>query len=238
MLGRIGTASPRLVYDLGCGSGNVTQILRARWPEARIIGVDSSKAMLTKAQATGLKVDWMESDLSHWASETPADVIFSNAALHWLDEHAALFPSLLSNLAPGGALAVQMPHNHDAPSHVGMVAAARSGPWRKTLEPYLRENPVGSPVFYWNILAAAGRLVDIWETDYLHQLQGENAVVEWTLGSALKPLLDALEEPWRGSFLAEYRRRMADAYPRQANGVTLFRFRRLFILVKKGDEPG
>jgi len=204
MLVRIDKACPKLVFDLGCGAGNVTKLLRARWPDAKVTGVDSSKAMLANAKATGLKVDWVEADLSNWASEAPADVVFSNAALQWLDEHISLFPRLLSNLAPGGVLAIQMPNNYGAPSHLGMVAAARSGPWRETLEPYLRQGPVGLAEFYWNVLAGAGRVVDIWETEYLHQLQGDNAIVEWTLGSALRPLLDLLQEPWRGAFLADY----------------------------------
>ncbi len=233
LLNRIDVAEPRLIYDLGCGAGNVTRLLRARWPKARIIGVDSSSAMLGKARGASSDIEWVQADLADWVAEAPADVIFSNAALHWLDGHAALFPALLGNLAAGGALAVQMPRNHGAPSHTGMMEAACSGPWQGLLQSRLREHPVAAPEFYWDVLAAAGVRPDIWETEYIHALEGVDAVVQWTLGTALRPLLDALDEPWRSAFLADYARRMAEAYPRRGDGVTLFPFRRLFVVARR-----
>lgn len=230
LLNRIDAEEPRLVYDLGCGAGNVTRLLRQRWPEARVIGVDSSAAMLDKARTVAPDIEWVTGDLADWRPEEPGDLVFSNAALQWLDDHAALFPRLVAAVAPGGILAVQMPHNHHAASHTGMAEAARSGPWRETLEPLLRESPVGSPAFYWDLLSGGAAGPDVWETEYLQALQGEDAVVQWTLGTALKPLLDALDEPWRGEFLADYRARMREAYPRRADGITLMPFRRLFMV--------
>lgn len=233
LLARIGLGSPARVYDLGCGAGNVTRILAERWPQARVTGVDSSAAMLDRARAEAPGIDWRLADLAGWRADAPADLIYSNAALHWLDDHERLFPKLLGMLAPGGVLAVQMPRNHGAPSHTGMVDAAAGGPWRAKLEPHLRRRPVAEPAFYYDVLAKAGARADIWEVEYLQLLEGEDAVVEWTKGTALKPLLDALDEPMRGQFLADYRARMRQAYPRRADGVTLFPFRRLFIVAER-----
>ncbi len=230
LLARIPLAAPAAVYDLGCGAGNVTRLLRARWPDAAVTGVDASPAMLQAAAAAAPGVRFVQADLAAWGPPAPADLVFSNAALHWLDHHATLLPRLLGHLGPGGVLAVQMPRNHDAPSHTGMVAAAEAGPWRTRLQPLLRRAPVAPPAVYHDILAPhAGRL-ELWETEYLHVLEGESPVVEWTRGSALKPLLDALEPPEREGFLADYAARMAAAYPRRPDGRTLFPFRRLFIL--------
>jgi trans-aconitate 2-methyltransferase len=225
LLARVALAAPGQVFDLGCGAGNVTRLLRERWPAARIVGVDSSAAMLAKARLEQPNVEWIEADLAAWRPDRPPDLLFSNAALHWLGGHETLFPALVGLLAPGGTLAVQMPRNHAAPSHTGMVEAARGGPWRARLEPVLRPNPVAAP-----------ERPDVWEIEYLQVLEGEDAVVEWTKGSALKPLLDALDEPWRGQFLADYRARMRAAYPRRADGTTLFAFRRLFMVAEKGRD--
>jgi trans-aconitate 2-methyltransferase len=230
LLARIPHEAPRCVYDLGCGPGNVTRLLGERWPGAALTGVDGSPAMLERARAALPGVTFVEADLSAWAPPAPADVVYSNAALQWLDDHAALFPRLLGTLAPGGILAVQMPRNHAAPSHTEMTAAADAGPWRERLAPALRARPVAPPEFYYDLLASRARRVDVWEAEYLQVLEGDNPVVEWTRGTALKPLLDALEEPERSTFLAEYATRIARAYPRRPDGRTLLPFRRLFLV--------
>ena len=229
LLNRI-DASPAEIYDLGAGAGNVTRLLKARWPGARITGVDGSKDMLAKAAATAPDIAWQHADLATWSAPSPAGVIYSNAALHWLGGHERLFPALLSALAPGGVLAVQMPRNFGARSHTAIAEAARSGPWRATLEPLLRPVPVAEPAFYYDTLAPHAAALDIWETEYLHVLEGEDPVKEWTKGTWLKPLLDALREPERGAFEARYAELLRPAYPRRADGRTLLPFRRLFIV--------
>jgi trans-aconitate 2-methyltransferase len=230
LLNRIDAATPTHVYDLGAGAGNVTRLLKARWPGARITGVDGSKDMLAKAAATVPDVAWQHADLATWSAAVPADVIYSNAALHWLAPHARIFPALLAALAPRGVLAVQMPRNFAAPSHALIAEAARSDPWRATLEPLLRPVPVAEPGFYYDTLAPHTASLDIWETEYLHVLEGEDPVKEWTKGTWLKPLLDALAEPQRSAFEARYAELLRPAYPRRADGRTLLPFRRLFIV--------
>jgi trans-aconitate 2-methyltransferase len=233
LLARVPATAPAVVHDLGCGAGNVTRLLRARWPDAAVTGVDGSAAMLDAARAAVPGVTWIEADIGAWRDPRPADVVFSNAALHWLDDHRTLFPRLAAGLAPGGVLAVQMPRNHGAPSHTEMVAAAETGPWAARLRPALRARPVAEPAVYHDILAPHVSRLDIWETEYLHVLEGDNPVVEWTRGSALKPLLDALPEPERSRFLGEYATRVARAYPPRPDGRTLFPFRRLFLVATR-----
>ena len=133
--------------------------------------------MLAKAPKIA-GISWERADLATWRPPRPADLIYSNAALHWLPDHARLFPALMSELAPGGVLAVQMPRNFSAPSHTAVAQAARSGPWRATLEPLLRPIPVADPSVYFDLLAPGAALLDIWETEYLHVLDGVDPVKE------------------------------------------------------------
>jgi len=230
LLNRIAIADPADVYDLGAGAGNVTRLLRERWPTARITGVDESRDMLATAAAGARDIVWQRADLATWSPPSPADVIYSNAALHWLSDHQRLFPALCSALGPGGVLAVQMPRNFSAPSHTAIAEAVKTGPWRSTLEPLLRPAPVAEPAFYFDVLTPHTETLDIWETEYVHVLDGDNPVKEWTKGTWLRPLLEALDEGGRRRFEAKYAELVAEAYPRRPDGRTLFPFRRLFIV--------
>jgi trans-aconitate 2-methyltransferase len=232
LLGRIDAEKPAEVVDLGAGAGNVTRLLKSRWPDAHVIGVDSSAEMLAKAAAAAPDIDWERGDLAAWRPRRPADVIYSNAALHWIAGHERLLADLVAALAPGGTLAVQMPRNFSAPSHTSIAEAARSGPWRTRLEPLLRPSPVADPAVYFDLLAPRVAELDIWETEYQQVLEGENPVKEWTKGTWLGPLLDALAEPERSGFEAAYGALVARAYPPRPDGRTLFPFRRLFIVAK------
>ncbi len=233
LLAQIPLDGPRTVYDLGCGPGNITRLLAERWPAATVTGVDSSPEMLVRARQEAPAVTFVQADIARWSPPASADLLFSNATLHWLDDHGRLLRRLMGQLAPGGVLAVQVPHNHQAPSHLLMGAAAEDGPWRTKLSlvrPILRS--VESADAYYRILAPVARRVDIWESEYLHVLEGDNPVVEWTKGTALRPYLDALDEPDRSGFFAAYSARIAAAYPKQADGRTLLPFRRIFFVAQ------
>jgi trans-aconitate 2-methyltransferase len=230
LLAAVPSAAPRVAYDLGCGAGNVTRMLAQRWPQAAITGVDDSASMLAKAAADVQGVSWVQQSLAQWRAPLPADLIYSNAALHWLPDHAALFPALVAQLAAAGVLAVQMPRNFDAPSHTLIADSVRGGPWRARLEPLLRPNPVAEPGFYYDLLSPLVARLDIWETEYLQVLEGTDPVKEWTKGTWLKQFLDALPEAERAPFEADYAARLRIAYPQQGDGRTLFPFRRLFIV--------
>jgi trans-aconitate 2-methyltransferase len=230
LLGHIEAEAPRLVYDLGCGAGNVTRFIAERWPAATIVGIDGSAEMLAKARADLPRIEWQQADLATWRPPQKPDVIYSNAALHWIEDHAPVFVRLFQSLAPGGTLAVQIPRNFGAPSHTSITETARNGPWRTKLEPLLRPSPVAEPEFYYDLLAPLAASLDLWETEYLQVLEGENPVKEWTKGTWLTPLLAALGEPERSNFEAAYGARVAAAYPPRSDGKTLFPFRRMFLI--------
>lgn len=236
LLAQVPLSAPGRVYDLGCGTGEVTRRLAARWPAAQVVGIDRSRAMLDRAAAEPGRVRWIEADLRDWRPEAPADLLFSNATLHWLDDHPSLFPRLVGQLAPGGCLAVQMPLSQDLPSHrLIRETLAEGGPGGRPLgDPELRARagrwPILDPAAYHDLLADRVRSLDIWTSEYLQVLTGADPVLEWVKGTGLRPLLSALAEPERGQFLAAYAERLRRAYPRRPDGRTLYPFRRLFLV--------
>ncbi|MBI1211798.1 MAG: trans-aconitate 2-methyltransferase [Alphaproteobacteria bacterium] len=230
---RIPTASPRVVIDLGCGPGNSTAILARRWPSTRLIGVDNSAEMLAAAAKSSVRAEWQEADLRDWSASEPASVIFSNAAFQWLDGHAAIFPRLIRSLEPNGVLAIQMPRNFDAPSHVLLREIANDPRWSSKVARFNRTDPVASPAAYYAMLCGDAASLDIWQTEYQHVLDGEDAVFKWVSGTALVPYVAALDGGDRKEFLNVYRERLARAYPRQSNGKTLFPFKRIFIVATR-----
>jgi len=230
LLARLALEAPARVADLGCGPGNSTALLVERWPDAAMIGIDNSAEMLAKARASGIRASWVEADIAQWTPTAPFDVLFSNAALQWLADHALLLPRLFEQVAPGGMLAVQMPRNFGAPSHVLLREVAATGPWSERLQPLLSAEPVGPPAWYYDLLAPGAASLDIWETEYLQVLEGEDPVLAWTRGTALRPVQAALHAEELAAFEAEYKERLRTAYPKRSDGRTLFPFRRLFIV--------
>jgi trans-aconitate 2-methyltransferase len=230
LLARVPLARPARVADLGCGPGNSTRLLCERWPQARVVGIDSSAAMLAKAEGSGIQARWLESDIAAWTPDAPYDLLFSNAALHWLPDHASLLPRLLGHLRPGGVLAIQMPRNFTAPSHTLLREVASTGPWAEKLAPRFDEEPVAAPEWYHDVLTPLAAALEIWQTEYLHVLEGGDPVLSWVRGTALRPVIAALTPEEQARFEAEYARRLRLAYPKRPDGRTLFPFRRLFIV--------
>ena len=186
---------PDRVIDLGCGPGNSTAVLAERWPKAELTGLDSSPEMIAAARRADPRLAWRVGDIAAWANENGQtyDIVFSNAALQWVDDHAAVFPKLLTRVAPGGALAIQMPGNFDAPAHRIMRELAASPAWRDRFPTGgVREWHVHDLATYYDILAPIAAAVDIWQTEYLHIMADAAAIVEWYKGTGLRPFLDAL----------------------------------------------
>ena len=240
LIARIPVEAPGTVVDLGCGAGNVTRMLVDRWPQAKIVGVDNSVAMLAVARASTAgnpRREWIDADLEAWAPDGPANVVFSNAALHWHDDHARLLPRLFGWVAPGGALAVQMPDQYAAPSHVALATVVASAAWRDRLGPLLRRAPVAPAAEYFRLLASAAQTVDAWTTEYLHVLppsrDGVHPVVAWTMGTALTPFLARLDAEAQRAFVDDYTAPIAAAYPALPDGRVLFPFRRVFIVATR-----
>jgi trans-aconitate 2-methyltransferase len=207
-------------------------VLAARWPDAEIEGLESSTDMLAKARASEVRATWTQADVESWAPRTPFDVVFSNATLHWIADHRALLPRLMEHVAEGGVLAFQVPRNFNAPSHVLMREVAGAGPWAAKLA-NARQVNVLSPERYFDILAPLTTALDVWETTYLHVLEGDDPVLSWVSGTGLRPFVQPLETTERDAFLAEYRTRLREAYPRRADGKTLFPFQRLFVVATR-----
>ena len=233
LLGRIPTEDAKHVVDLGCGPGNVTPFLQQRFPDAAILGVDSSADMLTQARAALPASIWLEADIAAWRAEEPVDVIYSNAALHWLPNHPSLFPRLLEQLRPGGCLAVQMPDSNSGHWREALRETAKDGPWAGDLAELLVAGNVLGMETYHEVLAAETQALDIWQTSYLHVLAGEDPVFAWTSGAGARPFLDRLEGEACEAFTAAYKDRLRQAYPATADGQVLFPFTRLFLVAIK-----
>lgn len=239
LMGRLdpanGSRPGHVIYDLGCGAGNVSRILAERFPAADIVGVDSSEEMLAKArtQTVDSRVTFAKGDLAQFKPGKPPGILYSNAAYHWLEGHIDMFPGLMKLLPPGGQLAIQMPRNHEAPSHALMRTAAEAGPWRDKLANVRTIRPVLEPARYYDVLKPLSAELEIWETIYQQPLTGKDPVAQFTSSTGLRPYLDLLQEPERTQFYDAYAALVAKAYPTRADGITIFPFRRLFIVARR-----
>lgn len=234
LLARVPLAAARHAVDLGCGPGNSTEVLAARWPEAEVIGIDSSEAMLASARERLPGLRFERADIAHWQPQQPPDLIFANAVLQWVPHHAQLLPRLLSLLAPGGVLAVQMPNNLDEPSHRAMRELAALPPWSAHLDgaEAPRERPLTAAAYY-DLLAPDAQAIDVWHTVYRHPMPSPDAIVDWLRSTGLRVFVDALPEDQRAGYLAAYRERIDSAYPERADGQRLLDFPRLFIVARR-----
>jgi trans-aconitate 2-methyltransferase len=234
-MARVHVDAPKLVVDLGCGPGTLTRTLAERWPAAEVIGVDSSPEMIESAAAPsglGDRLIYVCADLRDWQPDTPPDVVASNAAFHWVPDHLDLIERIAGWVRPGGAFAMQVPANFDAPSHTVIRDVCDSPRWRERLAGARHDEAgVAEPADYLAALAAAGLEPDVWQTTYLHLLQGEDPVLNWVKGTALRPALTALADDPAASeaFLAECGTTLRQAYP-ASNAGTVFPFRRTFAV--------
>ena len=223
LLARVRVASPRRVVDLGCGPGTMTALLAARWPEAVLEALDSSAEMVAAAQANGIPAH--RRAVEDWVPESDTDVVVTNAVLQWVPTHRELLVAWLRALPSGAVLAMQVPGNFAAPSHaLARELAAERG---ITLR---GEDGVAEPTEYATLLAGAGAEVDVWETTYVQRLTGEDPVLHWISGTALRPVRDALSEAHYRDFTAALAPRLREAYPPDPKGHTWFPFRRLFAV--------
>lgn len=234
LLARVPLAAARHAVDLGCGPGNSTELLAVRWPEAEIVGIDSSEAMLASARERLPGLRFERADIADWQPTQPPDLIFANAVLQWLPGHERLLPRLFALLAPGGVLAVQMPDNLDEPSHRAMRELAALPPWTEHLRGAEAQRPRPlSAAAYYDLLAREAASVDIWHTVYRHPLASPEAIVDWLRSTGLRACADALPENERAAYLDAYRERIDSAYPERADGRRLLHFPRLFIVARR-----
>lgn len=232
LLARVDVASPTRVVDLGCGTGDLTLVLSERWPGASVTGVDSSEAMISEASRRAVpgRVGFELADLALWTPGQPLEVLVSNAALHWLPDHAALLSRLVSLLTPSGVLAFQVPANFEAPSH-RRIDEVRDQPRFAATLASVRRGHAEPLDFYEAHLAGLGLTVDAWDTTYLHVLPGEDAVLQWLLGTTLRPVLAALGPEEGKAFLEVLRPLLRADYPATSRG-TPYRFTRRFVVAR------
>lgn len=249
LLARVPLDAPRHVVDLGCGPGNSTELLAKRYPAARIVGIDTSPAMLAAARARLPTLAFERGDIAEWSAAEPVDLLFANASLQWVPDHERLIPRLLESLAPGGVAAVQMPDNLDEPSHVLMRATAADPRFapplgdasavRARIPPAVRGRILPEararilPAHEYYDLAAPLADVDIWRTTYYHPMSGPEAIVEWLRATGLKPFLEPLSPELQRVFLEDYERRIDAAYPVRGDGKRLLAFPRLFLITRR-----
>ncbi|MCF3638562.1 trans-aconitate 2-methyltransferase [Rhizobium sp. TRM95111] len=231
LLAQVPDPPPGTVYDLGCGPGNSTELVAARFPGRGVRGVDNAADMLTAARQRLPGIDFIECDLARWLPHEPAALLFSNAVFQWLPDHMALLARLMAHLRPGGVLAVQMPDNLDEPSHRLMAESATAGPWRHAFEGRLPHRvPRPPPSAYFDALSPLAARVDVWHTVYNHPMADAAAIVDWVKSTGLRPYLDRLPAADRPGFLSDYTARIDAAYPPLADGRRLLRFPRLFVV--------
>ncbi len=226
------------IADLGCGTGNLTRILAERWPMASVAGIDSSPEMLERARPLAMegRLEFFECDIARWTPAEPFELIVSNAALQWVDDHAGLLERLAGALAPGGILAVQMPNRFGNPSQAAIEETSSDPRWAEALRGVgLHRDSVMPVAWYVERLHRLGLAVNAWETTYIHVLRGENPVLEWLKGTALRPLLARLDERSQVEFLRLVGERFWRAYP-PSGDITLFPMPRLFFVATKGDR--
>src|SRR5215471_901164 len=230
LLAHIDLAAPRRIVDLGCGPGNSTALLRERWPEAEITGLDSSADMLEAARRDHPGIKFALGDIAEWAPDEPYDLVFSNAALQWVGDHERLLPRLIEAVAPEGVFAVQMPSNYDFLTHKLMRQAAAEGPWRERLARARPPSPVKAPEFYYDLLAPRCARLTLWETNYIQVVGSIDAMIDWLRGTGLRPFLARLDAAEQPVFIDRYKALLAGAMPPRQDGKRLLPYPRLFFI--------
>ena len=234
LLAQVPFDEAQVVYDLGCGPGNSTELLVERFASARVVGMDSSPDMLAKARKALPNIEFVQGDLESWQAPADVDVLYSNATFQWVQGHVGVLQNLLRGLKAGGVLAVQMPDNLDEPSHVSMREVALNAPYTDKLRAAdgARDKLLSAQNYYAALKALCSRL-DIFHINYNHALDGVAGIVEWFKGTALRPYLEALNKDEQSDYLKRYEALLAKHYPMQADGKVLLRFPRIFIVAVK-----
>ena len=234
LLAQVPLGRAQRIVDMGCGPGNSTEILVDRYPDAAVMGLDSSADMLRQARERLPKCKFIEADISTWTPTERTDLLFANAVFQWVPDHTNVLRRLVQSLPQGGVLAVQMPDNTEEPALKLMREVAKKGPWASNpaMTKAARAD-LPSPEEYYDLLKPLCQHVDIWHTMYNHVMAGPEAIVEWFKGSSLRPFLAALEPKMAEEYRAAYTAKIAQHYTARIDGRVLLKFPRLFIVATR-----
>jgi trans-aconitate 2-methyltransferase len=222
--------SPKDIVDLGCGPGNSTEVLRKLFPDAGLLGIDSSPNMITKARGSYPDLHFLVCDIN--ALDGGHDLLFSNACLQWLPDHELLLPTLMGKLNVGGVLAVQIPMNGDEPLFRIIKEVVSQSIWDFS-KVCFENNDCLEPHAYFDILSGCSSSFDMWETVYYHAMPSHDSLLEWVRGTRLRPYLEALDDRDARSFQEEILERVRRTYPVLKSGEVVLRFRRFFFIARK-----
>jgi trans-aconitate 2-methyltransferase len=233
LLALVQTRPDMRVVDLGCGTGETTRLLHERLEARDTLGLDSSETMLAESDAHAVPgLRFAQGEIANFRADTPCDLIFSNAALHWLPDHPALFASLTGSLADDGQLAVQMPFNFDQPSHTVAAALAREAPFHAALDGFAIDRPVLAPEVYATLLHRLGfRAQHVRVQVYPHLLAARDDVVEWVKGTLLTAYQKRMPSQLWPQFLSRYRERLLPEL--DAQRPYFYPFKRLLIWAQR-----
>ncbi|MDC0994057.1 methyltransferase domain-containing protein [bacterium] len=233
LVARIASSSPQEIIDLGCGPGNSTSILKNRWPNAMVAGLDSSEGMIKQARKDYPNQEWIVGDISDWVADKEYDLIFSNAALQWIPEHQIVFPKLVGFLKDSGVLAVQVPFHYDSPLHKSIVEVSEDERWTGRMNQARSALTYKPASFYYDVLSSISSSLAIWMTEYYHVMESPEAVLDWISGTGLRPFIAALETEEANDFKKVLLGKYIDAYARQKDDKVIFPFKRQFIVATK-----
>ncbi|MCL2531131.1 MAG: methyltransferase domain-containing protein [Oscillospiraceae bacterium] len=236
---RIEHETPARIIDVGCGPGNSTNVLRGRWPQAEILGLDSSQAMIEKAQRTYPDMNWLCADAAGDLSAFGRfDIVFSNATIQWIPNQEKLLANLFNLLQPGGVLAVQVPNTSHMSINIELQKLTSTAKWQPHFVAVSSSYSAHDEHFYYDILSELTDSIDLWVTNYCHVMGSHADIVKWYSGSGLRLYLDCLtDENIRNEFLQEYEQQLRQYYHTQKDGKILFPFTRVFFIAKKGQTP-
>ena len=231
---QIDLSEPERIIDIGCGPGNSTKVLKDRWPDAEITGLDNSAEMLNKARVTVAGVRWILSDAAEWKTTESFDIVFSNATLHWIPDHDQIVKQLFSLVEPKGVLAVQIPSTYDSPFHGALLEVSGLPEWIRKVEGSRYRITYHDETFYYNLLSSLTNRLDLWTTTYFHILENHQNIVEWYSSTSLKPYLERLQtREEKEDFCKQILDRCKAQYPVQPDGKIAFPFKRLFFTAWK-----
>ena len=234
LLAQVPLHGPGLIYDLGCGPGNSTELLVEAFPNARVVGLDHSPEMLAKARKSMPNNEFIETNVAEWTAPVEVDLLYSNATFQWVEAHVQVLQRLLRALKAGGVLAVQMSDNLNEPSHLAMRQAAVGAAYANKMRAAVAAREVLlTPAAYYAALKPQCARLDIWHIIYNHPIEGIAGIVEWVKGTGLRPYLDVLTNEEQGDYLKRYAALLSGHYPVQAEGKVLLRFPRIFIVALK-----